>query len=289
MKHRLKEFTFKFLELLPDKLGNLLYHKVQKFFDKMSSENRLKSAESTYLDTSKICQQLNIAIEEKTILDFGSGWLPMMPYFFLYQLKAKKVLTYDINRHFQKTSILKLNAAFSKLYGYTVIVDSKNKYGLPAGIDYVPLCDLTKAAIPKVDVIFSRYVLSHMTKNDVIELHRKIKNELPANTYLIHYISPSDLRQYVNKDISMQDFLQYSEEEWNKIQTKFSSHNRMRLPQFLEIFKSLDFEVVYLTYKSAEVGSKQYEMFKEIKLHSDFAKYTDEELTAGNIVIVLKT
>lgn len=288
MNHKLKTILFKFLALLPNKAGNFFYHKTQMFFDKSTLDNRLKSVESTYLRLFNVLKRLDIVVEDKTVFEFGSGWFPSMPYFFKYKFKAKEVLTYDINEHFQKKTVLSLNAIFSKKYDCNIESRLNHKYGLPNGIEYIPNYNIIAQAIPVADVVFSRYVLSHMNEIDVIELHKKIKNQLKKGSYIIHFISPSDLRQHGDSSISLQEFLKYSKFEWENIHTKFDYHNRLRLPQFLEIFKTCGFELEHLEYESTKVGSKQYDLFKKVKLHEDYIKYSDEELTAGNILVVLK-
>jgi hypothetical protein len=60
------------------------------------------------------------------------------------------------------------------------------------------------------------------------------------------------------------------------------------LPQYLEIFKDLGYEVLFLEFESANKSSNIYKKFKAVPLHADYEKYSDEELTAGSINIVLK-
>ena len=76
--------------------------------------------------------------------------------------------------------------------------------------------------------------------------------------------------------------------EWNKIQTKFDYHNRLRLPDYLEIFKKSGFEVLYVEHDTAKDNEEKYKKFKELKIHPDFKKYSEEELTAGSINVMLK-
>lgn len=45
-----------------------------------------------------------------------------------------------------------------------------------------------------------------MKAKDVEILHKKIKEEYRKGTYVIHFISPSDLRQHGDSRISAQDF-----------------------------------------------------------------------------------
>ena len=276
------------LALLPNKVDDFLYHKIQGFFDKSTLDNRLKSVEHTYLRLSNVLIQLNIDVKDKIVFEIGSGWFPSMPYFFKYKLQAKEVLTYDINKHFKKHTVLVLNRIFSIKYNCTIIPESDNKFALPYGIEYFPNYNIITQGIPSPDIVFSRYVLSHMSENDVISLHKKMKMELKKGTIVIHFISPSDLRQHGDNTISLQEFLKYSALEWDKIHTKFDYHNRLRLPQFLEIFTTCGLEVVHLEYESTKSGTKLYDLFKKVKLHSDYMRYSDEQLTAGNILVVLK-
>jgi hypothetical protein len=289
MNHKLKTFLFKSLTLLPNKVDDYFYHKIQMFFDKTTLENRLKSVESTYLRLNAILNKFEIDLKDRTVFEFGSGWFPAMPYFFKYKLKARKVETFDVNEHFKRKTVLELNVIFSKKYNCSIKDESNNKYGLPKGVEYFPNYNIVTQDIPVADVVFSRYVLSHMKEIDVVEFHNKIINQFKKGTYVIHFISPSDLRQHNDNTISQQEFLKYSKLEWENIHTKFDYHNRLRLPQFLEIFNTCGFELVYLEYESTKVGSKQYDLFKKVKLHEDYIKYSNEELTAGNILIILKS
>lgn len=288
MNHKLKTLLFKTLALLPNKVDDYCYHKIQSFFDKSTLENRLKSVENTYLRLSKVLDELNIDVKNKTVFEFGSGWFPSMPYFFKYKLEAKKVHTFDINEHFKKKTVLELNGLFSKEYDVEIIPSLDNKYGLPNGVEYFPNYNIVLNDFPDFEVVFSRYVLSHMNENDVDALHKKMKTDLKKGTFVIHFISPSDLRQHNDSSLSLHDFLRYSKQEWDKIHTKFDYHNRLRLPQFLEIFKKYDYEILHLDYESISPGSKKYDLFKAVQLHEDYKKYSDEELTAGNILVVLK-
>jgi len=288
MKHKTKTLLFKTLELFPENLGNFLYHKMQRMGNSNSLQSKIKSSEVTYNRLIKICEELNITLENKAILEIGSGWFPIMPYFFKYKFKVKKIFTYDINKHYQKKAIQEFNSVFSKEYNCIINEDKNNKYNLPSSIDYYPSRNIIKEKLPQADLIFSRYVLSHVTIEDIIDMHKKFIETYPRGVYIIHFISSSDLRQHGDKSISPQDFLQFSKEEWNKIQTKYDYHNRLRLPQFINIFESLGFEICYKSYESTKPNTLNHKLFNELKLHDDYKKYSVEDLTAGNIILVLK-
>src|SRR5690606_37598238 len=104
--------------------------------------------------------------------------------------------------------------------------------------------------------------------------HQKFKKELPE-AYIIHLISPSDHRAYVDKKLSNQDFLRYGEKEWENRQTRFDYHNRLRLPQYLEIFNDLGYNIILLEFESANISSETYKKFKAVPLHDDYIKFSD--------------
>jgi len=288
MNHKLKTILFKSLSLLPNPVDDYCYHKIQSFFDKLTLEDRLKSVEVTYLRLLKVLNGLNIDLKDKVVFELGSGWFPSMPYFFKYKFEVKKVLTFDINKHFKKETVLELNNLFSKRYDCEILPGRNNTFELPDGVTYFPNFNIIKEDFPDVDIVFSRYVLSHMNDDDVDALHKKMKSQLKKGTLVIHFISPSDLRQHNDSSLSPQDFLKYSKEEWRKIHTKYDYHNRLRLPQFLEIFKKYDYEIIHIEYESLNKGTKKYDLFKKVQLDEDYKKYSDEELTAGNIFLILK-
>ncbi|MUP44163.1 hypothetical protein E0K83_00200 [Gramella sp. BOM4] len=230
----------------------------------------------------------DIEIKAKVIAEIGSGWLPIMPYFFKYLGKARRIKSFDLNRHYQNNNINRLNSIFSQKYDRLINVEDDSLYSLPEGIEYFPFTNITDHDISDTDIVFSRFVLEHVKPETIKEMHASFKKELNPGSYIIHLISPSDHRAYVDKQLSLQDFLRFSEEKWNKIQTRFDYHNRLRLPQFLDIFEDLGYEIVDLTYDKPKEGSENYKKFKKLKLHEDFLGYTDEELMAGSINIVLK-
>jgi hypothetical protein len=287
LKLKAKNTLFQILNMLPDKVGYPLYHKIQEWFDRNSIHYKINSSHNSYLTFERLVKKTNISILGKSVIEIGSGWLPLMPYFFKYMGKASRVETYDLNQHYNKNNIANLNQEFSDKFGISVESERDGQFNLPEGIKYHPKKDLTKKPITNAEFVFSRFVLEHISPLDIKKMHQKFKDELPE-AYIIHLISPSDHRAYVDKNLSNQDFLRYSEKEWGKNHTRFDYHNRLRLPQYLEIFKDLGYEILLLEFESANKSSETYKKFKTVPLHYDYQKYSDDELTAGSINVVLK-
>jgi hypothetical protein len=288
LKLKLKKLLFRSLEVLPQKQGDWIYHRVQEIFSNEDLEFKIKLANNTYTTFEHLIRDNGIKIQDKVIAEIGSGWLPLMPYFFRYIGKAAKIETFDLNKHYQKKNIEELNVQFSKKYGVRVKRKKDSKFDLPEAINYYPNTNILDHSLTECDLVFSRFVLEHVTPEDLESMHFKFKNEMKPGSYIIHLISPGDHRAYIDKSLSLQDFLQYSNKEWKKLQTRFDYHNRLRLPQYLEIFNKLDLEIVHLSYELPDSNSENYRKFKNLKLYRDFINFTDEELMAGGINIILK-
>lgn len=162
-------------------------------------------------------------------------------------------------------------------------------YGLPDFVEYHPRTNFITAKLNKnADFVFSRFVLEHVKPDDIYLMHKKIHKDLKDEVIVFHHISPSDHRAYTDKSISYYDFLKYSKTEWDNIQTKFDYHNRLRLPEYLDIFKKVGFKVIYLDHDQVDKNSEKYKTFKSIKLHADYTKFTEEEILAGSILVLLE-
>ncbi|WP_026935506.1 hypothetical protein [Christiangramia echinicola] len=288
LKSKFKSHLFHALELLSRNQGDNLYHFLQNLFFEKDLDHKISSSFNTYKIVEQVTEKNGIKIQDKVIVEIGSGWLPLMPYFFKYMGKASQVISYDLNKHYQKKNIKKLNQTFSQNFDKLIKVSEKSEFPLPEGVAYFPKTDITNHDIFGADIIFSRFVLEHVEPEMIREMHLKFKKDLNPGSYIIHLISPSDHRAYSDKKLSLQDFLRFSKEEWNQVQTRFDYHNRLRLPQYLDIFKDLNYDIVDLTYDKPSVDSENYRKFKKLTLHEDFDGYTDEELMAGSINLVLK-
>lgn len=286
MNHKQKSLIFNFLDVFPARIGFFLYHKLQNIFSKDTIEYKIDSTKKSYETMESILKNNNFELSDKNVAEIGSGWIPILPYFFKFAGNTNSVKTYDINRHYNSAEILKLNRIFIERYNVFKTNFTTN-FNLPESVQYFPNTDIANGNLDNIDLVFSRFVLEHVPPNILRDIHNKFAENLKKGSYILHLISPSDHRAYSDSSISMYDFLKYSQEEWNSIQTKFDYHNRLRLPQYISIFKE-KFDVVSVSYESCKTGSAQHDKFKLLNIHDDFKMFTDEELTAGSINILLK-
>lgn len=286
IKSKLKSAVFQILDVLPDSWGYAIYHELQKKTDTLGLQGKIGLAQNTFNQFLKISKELNIEIAGKKLVEIGSGWLPLMPYFFKYHGKVACIDTYDLNKHYDAKQIAKLNNYFSREFELDIC--NKGSYNLPKVINYYPETDLTKVSQIEPDIVFSRFVLEHVNPEDLKLMHQKFRREMHPGSHIVHFISPSDHRAYTDKNLSLQDFLRFSEDEWKARCTKFDYHNRWRLPQYVALFEELGFKIVYLDYDVTAKNSITWEKFQKVNIHPDFQKHTDAELMAGSINLILK-
>ena len=286
-KHKIKTAFFKALDILPSRIGYAIYHAVQeRMTDSFTA--KLDANARTYKRMQEILKVVNFDVLNKSILEIGSGWMPLIPYLFKVEDNSNKVYTYDINDHYQNKYIDELNAHY-RSSGKLNFDVAKEGLHLPSFIEYHPNSNVITADLPNsVDLIFSRFVLEHVTPEDLKEMHKRFTKHYGSEVLILHMISPSDHRAFSDSSLSHYDFLRYSQKEWNRIQTKFDYHNRLRLPQYIEIFTEAGMEIIHLEHDFAEPDTKKHNLFKQVPIHDDFKKFTEVELTAGSINILLR-
>jgi len=287
-KLKAKTLLLQVLDKLPANLGFMFYHMIQERWGNESINFKINTTLGSYKILERITSKVGVTIEGKNIIEIGSGWLPLIPYYLIFFGKAKQVKTYDLYKHYRPETIKELNEIFSDKFKEKVKPVNNNKYYLPSGVLYYSQTNIVEEEKICADIIFSRFVLEHITTEDLKLMHKKFKDSLKPGSIIVHLISPGDHRAYDDNSLSLQDFLKYSEEEWNKKQTKFNYHNRLRLPQYLNLFKNLGYEILHLEYNVPGKSSKTYKKFEKLVLHPDYKNYTEEELMAGSINLILR-
>ena len=109
VKLKVKNTFFQILNMLPEKVGYPIYHKVQKWFDSNSIYYKINSSHNSFLTFERLAKESNFSLLGKSVIEIGSGWLPLMPYFFKYMGKASTVETFDFNYHDNNKNITNLN------------------------------------------------------------------------------------------------------------------------------------------------------------------------------------
>jgi len=282
MNYKYRTYLYKTFSIFTDRVGYYLYHTLQNKLSKSTISLKIREAESSLQTIKTILDKNNVSLQNANIIEIGSGWVPLIPYLLILKGKAKRVDTYDINEHFNPTEIEHIN----HYYNVQQTTISK-KYKLLENVHYHPKTNVIDGDLSQADIVLSRFVLEHVPPGIIKQIHENFAKKLKSGSYVLHLISPSDHRSYSDSSLSLVDFLQYSQKEWDAIQTKFDYHNRLRLPQYLEILGE-HFEIIHLEHDNSKPGTNAYDKFKKVRLHQDFSNYSETEITAGSINILLK-
>ena len=275
MDYRYKFIVFRVLSMLPNRIGDLVYNTLQAFLGSLNGKRSLRATRGTLKDFNEILQkEENVKISG--VIEMGSGWYPSLPYILTLEKGVNKVFTFDKNLFYNSKRIQEINDLFNLKKGGQLIDQ----------VDYFPKKDLINCDLPKDGNLFiSRFVLEHVPPSIIERVHKNLIEKTEEH-YVLHYISPGDHRAYSDHSLGLQDFLQFSEKQWERNFTRFDYHNRMRLPEYRKLFKDLGYHTIYESFELP--GDKHVEKFKAMKLDDRFKGFSDEENLAGSIIIFLK-
>jgi len=137
--------------------------------------------------------------------------------------------------------------------------------------DFAPL-DVRKTNLESssIDFILSNATPEHIPqihiKNILIECHRILK----AGGIMSNAIDYRDHWSFFDNNISIYNYLQYSEKKWKRYNHSIMYQNRMRHKEYLEIIKEVGFEVV--KEKTNYSDDKEFNKLKRIKFKPTFQK-----------------
>jgi hypothetical protein len=277
-------YFYKFLEKLPNPLGNFMYLFFQKLFGQLSPKKYVSSGE-------KFIHQLDLEQSKNDTLyiEIGTGWYPIVPIKILKECSSKiyrsniKVISYDLRK---LMSLENLNETIN-----TLNFGAKN---LSEIFYYFPEIDLTNHDFKELKdfkfenvVIFSKATLQHIPLEIIRKIHDNLKNKFP-NHAVYHLINCNDHRNHTDRNLSKYDFLKYSEDEWKVKHTRFDYHNRLRKIEYEDFFKNLGYKIEILDFETlSEKELSEYRRSIFPFIDQRFSIFTDDENTAGSLFFKL--
>ena len=134
------------------------------------------------------------------------------------------------------------------------------------GIYYIAPYDATKIHLSdmSIDACISTNTLEHIPKFDIIlifaELYRKLKDE-GIVSLIIDY---SDHYAHTDNNISLLNFLKYSQHQWKRYNHKIHLQNRLRHYEYIAIFEKIGFRTIKedLFYAEKNIPSMILDSYK---------------------------
>jgi SAM-dependent methyltransferase len=254
----------------------------------------------TLLDLNKV-KDLKGAI----VFEIGTGWIPIFPILF-YLIGAKKVYTYDHERHLRLSSIHALLDTFcsylsdiAKAIGISKEeINDKlnalkkfktiNEFFSACNIEYFAPSDAGKSLHENnsIDVVFSFEVLEHVSPKNLVDICQESKRILKRDGIGFHAIGLHDHYNGFDNSVSKVNFLKYSEKFWATfVKNKISYHNRLREVDFFRAFENDGGEIVWSDHI---IDTSDLDALKNMKVDEIFSGMTDEELAVSYTKVAYK-
>jgi SAM-dependent methyltransferase len=131
---------------------------------------------------------------------------------------------------------------------------------------HLPLADQS------VDFVVSNNTLEHIPTEVIPGILRSFHRVLRPGGLMSHHIDMADHYSYFDSRISPWHFLRYSPGQWEWIENRLQSQNRLRVSHFHQMMEEAGFEIVRI---DNEVFDTDH--FRKQALHRTFAAMAPEE------------
>ncbi len=240
-------------------------------------------------------------IENVTAYEFGAGWdliIPLAYYFF--GIKQQRII--DLNPLLKFSLVDDSIKRFDQLknnFGEleSEVVDAKNDLRisnpdqllLKLGIEYSAPADACKTSIisNSIDFVSSTNTIEHIPQESILLILKECYRIMKAGGIMSCRIDYQDHYAYVDSNISLYNFLKFSDQEWKPLNPGLQFQNRLRHKDYLSIISKTEFEMVEVRhYAPLESDLKT---IAEIKLDEKFKSgYSDSEIAIRWAYFVLR-
>lgn len=256
----------------------------RKLFGYPPNSSNLELTIDNYERIKSEIEKLGRTIQDSTILEIGSGWFPIIP-ILLVRDGAKKVIMSDLNVHmdeitFRETTIYLKNRFPNDDY----IQNLTNFSALP--IDYLAPFHISSLGRRSLDIIMSRTVLEHISKNDMYTLFSSLRSKISDTGLMVHLVDHSDHFEHQDKSITRINFLTWSEEKHALINylTK-DGENRMRHHEYQQVFVDSGYELIN---EESDLDPKTLESIASLELTYPYSKMQPEQLAIVTSIYSVK-
>lgn len=247
---------------------------------------------------------LSVPQSERTILELGTGWYPVVPLLF-YLTASGEVISVDIQSWMsvgtQLTAIRKMKewkerGLMEDLLPFIIperwerlmeVVDTPSLQDMALinrTIGLTPLVhDARNLDIEKgtVDFICSNNTFEHIPAPLLKEILLEFKRVIRPGGVMSHFIDMSDHFAHFDPRITIYNFLKFSRKRWEILDNRIQPQNRLRFRDYLEIFRELGVPV-----SETDVRAGEPEKLGSVRIHREFSGYTREELAISHATII---
>jgi hypothetical protein len=221
-------------------------------------EDRLSHARTHLHNFRRLSGQ---AVPRRT-LEIGTGWYPVVP-IAMFLSGVDQIHSVDLRPLISRARIattirryLRAHAAGQLAPALTVVGDRLSTLSaLLARWRWTPLAEMLRAlhirylvedarhlSLPddSIDLIHSNNTLEHIYPAVLVPILQELKRVVRGDGGLMsHFIDMSDHFAHFDRSITIYNFLRFSDRAWQRIDNSVQPQNRLRLPEYLDIYRAL--------------------------------------------------
>lgn len=258
------------------------------------------------LDHFAFLQKYSDTQKERTILELGTGWYPVVPLLFFLTTPGR-VISIDIQpwmtRQTQQDTILKFiqwkeSGKLDKIRDQIIpqrwdqLLEAGQKPGTHSKEDINHmiglsplLADARRLSLPdaSVDFICSNNTFEHIPAPILSEILQEFKRVLQPSGVMSHFIDMSDHFAHFDSRINIYNFLKFSSKTWKILDNSIQPQNRLRHRDYREMYLRIG-----LPLSHEEIREGDLQQLKKIKVHPEFSGYTPQELAISHSYIITR-
>ena len=114
------------------------------------------------------------------------------------------------------------------------------------GITYLAPVDAAETGLPDAsfDVVTTSDTLEHIPAHDLAPILRESARILRPGGFMSHLVDMMDHYRYIDPSITVYNYLKYSDRVWRLLNSPIEPQNRLRLPDYEEVFAEAGLTIV---------------------------------------------
>ena len=242
------------------------------------------------LDQLDMLRDADVRVEGADILEFGSGWLPVIP--LLFRLAGAKTVTLTDQERLMDgrliedaiTIIRDHNGFIAQRLHKDIKAVNFGEPSTGAGLESKLLFYGLKYLVPfspsvipdsSMDIVTSRAVLEHVPERLLNDFMRQFRRMLKPEGAMCHTIDMSDHWEHLDKSIGRINFLRYSDWVWNMTCLNPQNfQNRLRRIDYVQMMEQNEFKIIKLI---GEPDARALIDFDSMRVASKFNGLSREE------------
>lgn len=204
------------------------------------------------LEQLRVLKRADVAVRGMTVLEFGSGWLPLIPMLFRLAGAERLVMTDIVRLMDDRTTARARQLLAGRIADIAAVLEQPEAALLaaleqPFVADYLVPWDPEQHMPESVDIVLSRAVLEHVPEPQIRFFLAQFRRILRPDGVMCHVIDNSDHWQHKDRSLSRIDFLRYEDDAlvWRLAQLNEQAfQNRLRHGDYAAMMEEAGFTLL---------------------------------------------